>query len=596
MTDRALDPAGGVKPLDFGDAGVNGSVDAYGRLIALNTFHAQHGYVTLTTADPFPPDQWRNQAAVRAYRAGLAALHGFGPDVEIESSQVFLLDGAIPQVRLTLANGARAEVTTVAHAGGAIQRWQIDGVIPRWRGRLSVQRCAYAQLTEGGPIPMPPVQTHATFEAGVLTLENPALGQAVAISGFAGRDAWAIRTDGPAEIDLPGAEGTTILVFGFGSDADAARAAARALADQDVQQILDDQRRQWRERLDHTPADPCVRRGLVYGLAMAVPVGDTSAILTDHMLLPLSWNRDAYYVARALLSWRPEMAPIVRRHVVWMFETAERVDGLWGRSYLANGRVKDRAYQLDQQLFPLLELADYVLATGDQDLLLQLEETSILPLIGILLARRAPEGWLFPTDETPADDPLTLPYHLSSHMLMWRTFRRLAEAGMNGGLASLAEDIRGDIKTYFIAEHDGRPLYAYATDGKGTFRFYHDANDIPMVLAPAWGFVSADDPVWRATVDFAFSAANVGGFYTSGLGSVHTPAPWPLGDVQDLIVARTLGDEDRVRRAWDRLHAAARWDGALPEASHAETHAVVSRHWFAWPNAALACVVLGAFG
>jgi meiotically up-regulated gene 157 (Mug157) protein len=114
-------------------------------------------------------------------------------------------------------------------------------------------------------------------------------------------------------------------------------------------------------------------------------------------------------------------------------------------------------------------------------------------------------------------------------------------------------------------------MYAYATDGQGTYRFYHDANDIPLVLAPAWRFAPADDPVWRATVDFAFSAANEGGFYASGLGSVHTPAPWPLGDVQDLIAARALGDEDRARRAWDRLHTAARWDGALPEASHAET-------------------------
>jgi hypothetical protein len=216
MTDPALDPAQGIKPLDFGEMGVNGSVDAYGRLIALNTFHAQHGYVTLTTADPFPRDQWRDQAAVRAYRAGLATLRGFGPDVEVASSEAFLLDGAIPCVRLELVDGARAEVTTLAHTGGAIQRWQIDGAIPRWRGQLSVQRCAYAQLTEGGPIPMLPVQTHATFEAGTLTLENPALGQAAAISGFAAGEPWATRADGPVEIDLPGADGTTTLVFGFG--------------------------------------------------------------------------------------------------------------------------------------------------------------------------------------------------------------------------------------------------------------------------------------------------------------------------------------------------------------------------------------------
>jgi hypothetical protein len=595
MTDPPLNPSEGVKPLDFGEAGVNGSVDAHGRLIALNTFHAQHGYVTLTTAAPFAEGDWRDQAAVRAYRAGLAALEGFGPALPVVSSEASLLEDAIPQVRLQLADGGRAEVTTFAHDGGGIQRWQIDGAIPRWRGKLSVQRCAYAQLTEGGPIPMPELQTHVTFEGGLLTLENPALGQAVAIAGFVGQEAWTIHAKGPVEIDLPGAAGTTIIVFGFGKDGPTARAAARRLAEQDIQQVLDEKRRQWHTRLENAPADPCVRRGLVYGLSMAVPVRDTGCILTDHMLLPLSWNRDAYYVARALLSWRPEMADVVRRHLLWMFETAARPAGIWGRSYLANGRLKDRAYQLDQQLFPLLELADYVLATGDHAMLMRLEST-ILPIIGILLARRAPEVWLFPTDETPADDPLALPYHLSSHILMWRAFRRLAVAGMNAGLASLAEDVRGAINMRFVAEHAGRRLYAYATDGKGTFRFYHDANDIPLALAPAWGFVRADDPVWRATVDFAFSEANVGGFYTSGLGSVHTPAPWPLGDVQDLIVARAIGDDERARRAWDRLHAAARWDGALPEAYHADTHDVVSRHWFAWPNAALACVALGVFG
>jgi len=111
-----------------------------------------------------------------------------------------------------------------------------------------------------------------------------------------------------------------------------------------------------------------------------------------------------------------------------------------------------------------------------------------------------------------------------------------------------------------------------------------------------WGFTSADDPLWRATVDFAFSAANEGGCYGGRLGSVHTRAPWPLGDVQDLIAARLLGDRARARRAWERLHRAAQWDGALPEATRDDTGEVVSRHWFAWPNAALACEALGVWG
>lgn len=74
------------------------------------------------------------------------------------------------------------------------------------------------------------------------------------------------------------------------------------------------------------------------------------------------------------------------------------------------------------------------------------------------------------------------------------------------------------------------------------------------------------------------------------------PGPaWPLGDVQELIVAQTLGDADRERKVRQNLEAAAQWDGALPEAVDPQTNAVVSRNWFAWPNAAFACVELGAF-
>ena len=37
----------------------------------------------------------------------------------------------------------------------------------------------------------------------------------------------------------------------------------------------------------------------------------------------------------------------------------------------------------------------------------------------------------------------------------------------------------------FVAEQNGRRLYAYATDGAGKYHFYHDANDFPLALALA---------------------------------------------------------------------------------------------------------------
>lgn len=591
---RVLNPAAHRKPLDFGADGLIGSVDAAGGLIALNTYNPRHGFVTLTAADPFPEDQRYNPDAVRRYRAGLAQLRGFGPDLAQSATPptVRLLADAIPQVAWHTPEGAHATMIAWAGGGAACQQWTVDRPF-RWRGRLSLQRCAYTQLTEGGPLPMPPLETHARFADGILSIANPALGCAVAIRGFLPDDPWERRTTGPVTLDLPGVAGTTTLVYHFGATADEARAlVAAALPDPaaDLARV----RGAWEGRWAGIPERLAIRRGLSYGLLLSVPVGESTCILTDHMLLPLSWNRDAYYVARALLAWRPDLADVVRRHLLWMFEVAERPDGAWGRCYLANGARKDAAFQLDQQLFPLLELAEYVQITGDRATWERLRPAA-LAVIAMLLARKAPDPWLFATDETPADDPLALPYHCSSHVLMWHALRQIAQLTGDETLRDTADAIRRAALERFTTQLEGQTLYAYAIDGAGQSHFYHDANDFPLVLAPVWGFVPVSDPVWRATVAFGFSAQNEGGCYAGRLGSVHTRAPWPLGDIQDLLLGQLLDDSARAARAWAHLDTATQWDGALPEAVDAQTGAVVSRHWFAWPNAALACVALGAF-
>ncbi len=95
-------------------------------------------------------------------------------------------------------------------------------------------------------------------------------------------------------------------------------------------------------------------------------------------------------------------------------------------------------------------------------------------------------------------------------------------------------------------------------------------------------------------MEAAFSPANPRGWFAGrfgGLGSTHTPAPWPLGDIQQLAYARLLGDQRGVAEAVRRMAAGACWDGALPEARDAATGAVVSRHWFGWPGAALVAVL-----
>lgn len=584
------------KPLDFGGQGITGSLDVEGCLIALNAYHPAHGYVTLTTAGPFPEADRYNPAAVRAYRAGLARLSGFGfrAPSAVRHISTRHRDTPLPGVVIETVDGT-LEIDTGVYQGSVYQRVTADGLTPIWSGRLSLMRCAYTQLTEGGPVPMPKFTMRARLAAGRLLIEAPTLPAAVLIEGFADSEMWALEANSPVDVRIAGQPGESLLRYTFGLSAEDVERRCR-----DVPLTMPpftELRREWHDKLADMPPDRVLRRGLLYSLLMAVPHGNGTCLLTDHMLLPLSWNRDAYYLARALLAWhanRAEAIDVVRRHLHWMWVDAERQDGFWGRCYLANGKIKDAAFQLDQQLFPVLELTDYAVETGDADLL-RARRPAITALMDRLLARRHAERLLFPTDETPADDPIALPYHFSSHVLLWRVWRQMARLDMPGDWAALADQLRQEIDSAFITPDEGRRLYAYATDGAGRYHVYHDANDFPLALAPAWGFCAADDACWQDTVQFAFSDSNVGGVYDGRLGSVHTRAPWPLGDIQEWIIARVLGDTARATRAQQRLHASAQWDGALPEACHPVTGEVVSRHWFAWPNAAYACAALGAF-
>lgn len=588
-----LDPGGHYKPLDFGADGVTGSVTADGRIIAINAYHPVHGYVTLTAADPFAEGERYNPASVRAYRAGLVDLDGFGYTFEapVIWREAELLEDVLPRLRLAFADGGRATVTTLAVENGVLQLWDVEGTTPRWTGRVSVQRCAYTQLTEGGPLPPAPIETRARFANGVLTLENPALGHAVALAGLpdSGRE-WARGARSPLGVRLDGQPGRSILAYGIGATAGEAAARAQELAAMDGAALIEAQRSVWRERWRGIPPDLILRRGLSYSLALAVPVDDTICLLTDHMLLPLSWNRDSYYAARALLSWQPAMADVVRRHLLWMFERAERRAGAWGRCYLATGRIKDGAFQLDQQLFPLLELAEYTLETHEHDTFDRVRPQ--VNAVREMLLRRRGGSALFSTDETPADDPIALPYSFSSHVLFWRVAMLMARIDPLAQWRALADELRESIDRCFIVPRGDRKLYAYATNSAGQHHFYHDANDVPFALSPAWGIVKASDPVWQATVAFAYGDENVGGAYGGRLGSVHTRAPWPLGDVQAIMIARAQNDPIAEARAWANLRRSAQWDGALPEAADAQTGAVISRHWFAWPNAMLAWINL----
>jgi len=335
--------------------------------------------------------------------------------------------------------------------------------------------------------------------------------------------------------------------------------------------------------------------------ALRVAVGEV-CIVTDHRILPLSWTRDAYYQALLLLraGGGPGDLDLVAAHLRWLWGRCRRPEGFWMRSHLPNGEPKDIVFQADQQLYPLLELADYREVSGSWP----------DPPDGASWARLVDELWaalpardgLLPSDENPADDSSQLPYSLSTQILHWHTARRLAaltgELETRTDFADVADTIRRATRRHFAAEGPFGAQWAYEVDGNGEARLYHDANDVPTALAPLWGFCDASDRRWAATMRFAFSTHNLGycpGPF-GGLGSLHTPGTWPLGDIQEWVAASLLGDEEESERALARLVAVASEDGMLPEAYDPQTGKWRARHWFAWPGALLGALLRSALG
>jgi hypothetical protein len=388
---QPLDPTRPYKPLDAGEAGVSASVDVRGRLVAVSQGHPEHGTVALNAHAPFPPSWRHDQAAVRRWRRRLSArtaaafglrpagaagpgggaAAGAAPAPRPAEREAWLAGHALPVTGLAgLARPALA--TLVPHpddvdgAAGVVQVL-LRGPQPpplAWRGTVGLARAAYAQLTEGGPLPEPPRRLSARSTGSEVMLADRALGWAVALAGDLAPSARVTLRAGRAAVTAPLGAGGRLVALGLGPDPGRARAAARRLALLDPDMALERALARWRARWAGWPRwlgplDPVARRGVAYVLACcAIPVGSATCLVTDHRILPLAWTRDGYFAARALLAWttatrNPEPARLVRRHLAWLFEVAGRPEGWWARSHLVGGQRKDQAFQLDQQLYPL---------------------------------------------------------------------------------------------------------------------------------------------------------------------------------------------------------------------------------------------------
>ncbi len=613
-------PGRNKKPLDLGIGRMSASIMPDGRICSVNTSHSKHGFITLTHIEQMPDGKWYETEFVRSYRRRIAvAESGFGLVAETGSEPAVylapkpLFTYVLDQVEVISA----FDTQNIVGVDTLVQRLQLTNkgedsmTVPVLiGGRLNLTRCSYGQLTERGPIPIPPAENKLTISDNRITLCNTNLDARADLVLFDGEQplplpdttleqAEPIDYQNRLDVEVgPGETRVLTLIIAI-SEGQEPRLSGDVFAQLSLPVIpaseqLAAAKPDWQEMV--------IQRNLEYIFSCcAIPLGEESVcVMTDHQLLPLSWNRDSYYqleLVRASYNdgdddWKQQVQALIKGHLLWMYEDAQRPEEYWGRAYLVNGVSKDQVFQLDQQCYPLLELCEYYEQYDDAETVQRC--LPVLKAILVMLEDYRAEGeWLYETGETPADDDVVYPYHFSSQVLVWHTFTHLDRLNTifnftDQDLGLLAENVRTACLDAFATEREGKPLFAYLTDLNDHYQFYHDANDLPTVYAPLWGFCEKDNPHWLGTMEFAFSTANEGGYYAGryeGLGSVHTPHKWPLGDGQELLYAWMIGDDQRLQRVLGKLEEISCWDGMFNEAVDENSGVIVSRHWFSWPGA-----------
>jgi uncharacterized protein len=616
------------KPIDAGIGGLTASINTNGFIHSINSFHSEQGYITVSSANQFPNDKWFDSSYVRQYRREHAEnKQGFGvvPDIPFENVNSYHIENTFPCFQYEW-QGVSFESTffPVEHDNSCyfIHDLKItnhdasENRIPfKIGGIFSLNRCSYGQLTEGGPILLPDLENKLFINGHHLTISNEKLPATFSAFHFSNGHPL-LLTEENKEFSAPihyhtnyeveikkGQTDVITSVYTFSnrevSFEFAKTMLQKAFKRNDALKIKED--------LPYSFY--IIERNVDYIISCcSVPVTeDHICIITDHQLLPLSWNRDAFYMINLLLEVseiigqekKEKIQQIVSGHLCWVFEKAQRTETYWGRAYLTNGFCKDKIFQLDQQLYPLLELCRYFEIFKDNTIVHRLQPY-IEEILQMILLHRDEEKWLFKTGETPADDKVDYPYHFSSQILLWYTLKQLETlnklfAFTQFDLHEMARNVKRDCLNAFTAEINNKKVFAYLTDLKGNYKFYHDANDLPTALAPLLNFCSVEEETWIQTMEFAFTTENKGGYYSGqfkGLGSIHTPHPWPLGDGQELLYCYLTNQNERLNIVWEKIIRIVQWDGLFSEAVNNHTGDVESRHWFSWPGAFISAVLV----
>jgi len=221
-----------------------------------------------------------------------------------------------------------------------------------------------------------------------------------------------------------------------------------------------------------------------------------------------------YYVSSAF--WE-------RDSFLWSFPAIKLVDrefhNLIAREMILrhSKNAGDHAHYIDGTVlypgFELDEAASYLILIGTMDI--DLEDMELIKALERVYSRIEKEfdreTALYKTFLLPSDDPSDYPFVTIDNVILWRGFINLKDLYVKLNWYNKAEALQKKIDgiykgiyKYLVTEMDGKPIFAWSTDGKGNYRFY---NDPPgnLGLMYYYGFLDYHDEIFKNTIEYYYS-------------------------------------------------------------------------------------------
>ncbi len=324
--------------------------------------------------------------------------------------------------------------------------------------------------------------------------------------------------------------------------------------------------------------------------------------------IPASWLRDASVQVRYLCCFADDREITRLLRSVIAFQAKRILLDPYANAFVEGPRVREhpwepeqpgvweRKFEIDSLAHPILLAWTYWQVTGDLSIFTtEVKKAFELALATLTLEQdhgRSQYRFESNTERAgsnpvgegtgmiwsgfrPSDDVCTYNFPISQQMQVVAAlgaFRDIARhAYADEFLVANAQDLRQQVYTGIesygvIRNGSGELMYAYEVDGLGHAIVMDDAN-FGLLSAPYFGYVSVDDPVYRATRRFILSRENpyyFAGSVASGIGSPHTPQGWvwPLALEMEGLTTDNPGEHVRILEA---LLTSDRGDHRLPE-------------------------------